>query len=183
MDPLFVKPARVTGHHIVLRNAVPEDAEFIVGLRTDPVKGKYLSATSSDVAAQAAWLQAYGRDDSQVYFIIEDQAGQRHGTVRLYDRQGPSFCWGSWILAEGRPSGFAMESALMVYEFARHLGFTEAHFSVRHGNESVWRFHERFGAVRVDSVGEDYFYTLSEAAMLASLARYRKFLPDGIQVQ
>lgn len=182
MAPTLIKPARVVGKHIVLRDAVPADAEFIVALRTDPAKGQYLSKTSPDVAAQCRWLEAYASDDSQVYFIIEDQAGMRHGTVRLYDTQGDSFSWGSWILAEGRPSGFAIESALMVYAFALGLGFKASHFSVRAGNESVWKFHERFGATRTAEVGEDYLYSISEAAIQASLGKYRKHLPEGIVV-
>jgi RimJ/RimL family protein N-acetyltransferase len=182
MEPTLIKPAKVLGKNIVLRNATPGDAEFIVALRTDPAKGQYLSKTSPDVAAQAAWLEAYAKDDSQVYFIIEDQAGTRHGTVRLYDPQGHSFSWGSWILADGRPSGFAIESALMVYAFALELGFTAAHFSVRIGNESVWKFHERFGATRTGEAGEDYFYSISRDAIRASLDKYRKHLPESIAI-
>ena len=51
------------------------------------------------------------------------------------------------VIREGSPSGYAVESALMVYQFAGavSLGFTRAHFDVRKGNESVWKFHERFG--------------------------------------
>jgi RimJ/RimL family protein N-acetyltransferase len=182
MPARFVKPLQVIGRHIVLRDARPDDAEFIVGLRTDPVKGQDLSATSSDVAAQVAWLQAYADDDSQVYFIIEDRDGNRHGTVRLYDQRGDSFSWGSWILADDRPSGFAVESALMVYAYALRLGFTASHFSVRVGNESVWKFHERFGAVRTGQEGEDYFYAISQDAIQASFEKYKKYLPDGIAV-
>ena len=182
MPPSFVKPEKVLGKHIVLRDARPDDAEFIVGLRTDPVKGQYLSSTSPDVAAQVAWLEAYARDGSQVYFIIEDRAGTRHGTVRLYDARGESFSWGSWILADGRPSGFAVESALMVYRYALSLGFAAAHFSVRVGNESVWKFHERFGAVRTGEEGEDYFYAISRDAIEAAFEKYKKYLPDGIAI-
>lgn len=182
MPITLVKPARVLGKNIVLRDATVDDAEFIVGLRTDPVKGQYLSKTSSDVAAQRAWLLAYAGDDSQVYFIIEDHAGTRHGTVRLYDPQGDSFSWGSWILADNRPSGFAVESALMVYRYALSLGFTASHFSVRVANESVWKFHERFGAVRTREEGEDYFYAISREAMETSFEKYRKYLPDDISV-
>lgn len=43
-----------------------------------------------------------------------------------------------------------MESALIVYAYAvDHLGFQAAHFEMRKGNESVWQFHERFGAERL----------------------------------
>ncbi|WP_374581630.1 GNAT family N-acetyltransferase [Pseudoduganella sp.] len=181
MTASFVKPAKVIGKTVVLRDATVDDAEFILGLRTDPVKGRFLSATANDVAAQKAWLAKYAGDNSQVYFIIEDKNGERYGTVRLYDQQGDSFCWGSWILREGRPSGFAYESALMVYRFALTLGFTQCHFDVRKGNESVWQFHERFGAVRSGETELDYLYTISLDAINAALEKYSKQLP-GIEV-
>lgn len=182
MTASFVKPRKVIGRNVVFRDATPADAEFILGLRTDPVKGRYLSATANDVELQKAWLEKYAGDTSQVYFIIEDQEGERYGTVRLYDQQGDSFCWGSWILREGRPSGFAVESALMVYRFALSLGFTRCHFDVRKGNESVWQFHERFGAVRVGETELDYLYNMSLDAIHGAFEKYRKYLPGDVDV-
>lgn len=180
--PFFKKPRHIYGNNIILRNAEIDDAEFIVALRTDPIKGRFLSATSTDVNQQRMWLDKYCRDSGQVYFIIEDRYGERFGTVRLYDAQHDSFCWGSWILKEGRPNGFAMESALMVYQFALELGFASSHFDVRKENESVWKFHERFGAVRVAEGSDDFFYVLSKNAMVKSLQKYKRFLPHGIKI-
>lgn len=51
-----------------------------------------------------------------------------------------------------------MESALMVYAYAvDHLGSKAAHFEVRKGNERVWQFHERFGAVRTSETDLEYY--------------------------
>jgi RimJ/RimL family protein N-acetyltransferase len=181
-DPVIKKPARVIGHKVVFRNATVSDAAFILSLRLDPEKGKYLSSTSSDIEQQIKWLEKYEQDENQVYFIIEDKAQETFGTVRLYDKRGDSFCWGSWILRDGRPSGFAVESALMVYRFALELGFKHSHFDVRKGNESVWKFHERFGAERVGETADDYLFHLGNEAILDSLHRFKKHLPDGIQI-
>lgn len=180
--PHFVKPARVTGNRLVFRDATPADAAFILALRTDPDKSRHLSTTPNDLARQVAWLEAYARDDSQVYFIMEDGRGEAVGTVRLYDRQGDSFCWGSWIIKAGAPGTFAIESALMVYHFARELGFTRAHFNVRKDNASVWRFHERFGAVKSGETEDEFLYTLGAAAISASLEKYSRHLPQSICV-
>jgi hypothetical protein len=95
---------------------------------------------------------------------------------------GTSFCWGSWILKAGSPSAVSIESALMVYEYALSLGFDAAHFDVRRGNESVWQFHERFGAVRVAETDLSFHYNISETAIRSAIQRYRKFLPSGIHV-
>jgi RimJ/RimL family protein N-acetyltransferase len=179
---IFIKPKEIVGNNLVFRNANKEDAAFILELRTDPVKGKYISKTSTDINLQIAWLEEYEKDDTQIYFIIENKNGERLGTVRLYDIKGDSFCWGSWILKEGKPSGLAIESALMVYHYALSLGFKKSHFAVRKGNKSVWKFHENFGAQRVDEAAEDYTYNISIDAIQKSLDKHKKYLPNGIEV-
>ena len=178
----FSKPQRIVGKDLILRNAEQSDAEFILKLRTDAFKGKFLSKTRNNIAGQREWLKRYEQDASQVYLIITDKNGETYGTVRLYDAKSESFCWGSWILKQGSPVSFSIESALIVYHFALSLGFTQSHFVVRKGNESVWRFHERFGAVRIAENQEDYLYTISQSAIKNSLEKYKKYLPCGIDI-
>lgn len=169
----------MVGKTLVFRDACVDDAEFILSLRTDSEKNRFLSAVSGELAEQQAWLARYANAEDQAYFIIEYQ-NEPVGTVRLYDPQGESFCWGSWILKNTRPSQAAMESALMVYAYAvDHLGFKSAHFDVRKGNEKVWQFHERFGAVRTAETELDYLYRIEGPAIAASRTRYRRFL-DGL---
>lgn len=180
--PTIRKAALVRGETLVFRDACEADAEFILSLRTDEKKSRYLNATANDIEAQRKWLAHYATADDQAYFIIEFN-NEPVGTVRLYDAQQESFCWGSWILKDGHPRQAAMESALMVYAYAvDHLGFKACHFDVRKGNERVWQFHERFGAQRVGETELDYLYSLSLQAIRNSLLRYREFLPQGATV-
>lgn len=182
--PRIRRAQRVTGKSLVFRDADPADAEFILGLRTDPRKSRYLSAVSGRLADQQAWLERYQTGSGEAYFVIESLDGQPLGTVRLYDAQGPSFCWGSWILIDGRPSGAAVESALMVYAYALDtLGFTAAHFQVQRGNDSVRAFHERFGAVLAHADEHEEHFTLSLDAIRASMRRYERFLPGPLNVE
>jgi len=182
LQPMIQKAVRVTGKTLIFRDANVSDAEFILSLRTDEKKSRYLSATANDIEAQKAWLSRYAVAKDQAYFII-DYKNEPVGTVRLYDAQQGSFCWGSWILKDSRPRHAAMESALMVYAYAVDcLGFNACHFDVRKGNEKVWQFHERFGAVRIGETEIDYFYSLSDKSIQASLSRYANFLPDGVHV-
>jgi hypothetical protein len=160
-------PRRVTGKTIGFRNATVDDAEYILSLRLDPGKNAYLSPPPADLEAQRQYM-LQPRDG--FYFIIEAE-GRPIGTVRLYDQRGTSFSWGSWILRD-HPKSAAVESALMVYRLGLACGFTASHFEVRRANESVWRFHERMGAVRVAEIERDIFYTLSKDAMLAAFERY-----------
>lgn len=179
--PFYVKANKVVGNKLILRDACLEDAAFILELRTDKNKSKYLSYVSPDIEKQENWLKKYNTDSSQIYFIIQDK-NDVIGTVRLYDQRDNSFCWGSWIIQEGSPSSYAIESAMIVYNYAFLLGFLNAHFEVRKGNKSVWKFHERFGAVRTGETEEDYLYKISNSSIKKSLKNYSRFLPNDIKV-
>jgi RimJ/RimL family protein N-acetyltransferase len=181
--PSFKKPKIILGKNVIFRNVTVEDASFIVELRTHTKKSTHISKTSNDIKHQEIWLEKYSSDCKQVYFVILNKDGGSVGTVRLYDMQGESFCWGSWILKEGTPSSFAIESALLVYCFALSLGFKKAHFDVRKGNESVWKFHERFGAQKTTETDIDYFYSISHDSIMQSLEKYRKYLPQKLEIE
>ena len=180
-QPQIRKAKKIEGKSLVLRDAGPDDAAFVLMLRTDPQKSKHLSFTSPTLEQQVAWLESYSKKDDQAYFIIENLLEEKLGTVRLYDAQGDSFCWGSWILKEYAPKTAAIESALMVYAYAiDNLGFNQAHFDVRKENESVWRFHERFGAERVGEIEMDYLYRIGHEKISAARQRYKKYLPNEL---
>lgn len=180
--PVIRRISRLIGKTLTFRAIEVDDAGFVVSLRADPDKSRHLSAVSGSVAEQRAWIKAFGQRSGEAYFVIET-AGRAIGTVRLYDAIGTSFCWGSWVLADGAPTSAALESALMVYAYAiDHLGFEQAHFQVRVGNERVWAFHERFGAQRVSVVDGEFHYRLSGDAIRASRERYRRYLPGGVEV-
>ncbi|MES2039080.1 MAG: GNAT family N-acetyltransferase [Pseudomonadota bacterium] len=181
--PVFLKAQKIIGHKLIMRNATVADASYIVALRTDEQKSRFISSTSAEVKPQEQWLEKYASDDKQIYFIIQNMEGGDIGTVRLYDQQADSFCWGSWIIQAGSASSSSIESALMVYHYAMALGFQRAHFDVRKGNESVWKFHERFGAKRTGETAEDFHYSIAASEITSSLSKYAKFLPSGIQIQ
>ena len=181
--PTIRKAQKIQGRTLIFRDAKQEDAAFILSLRTDSQKSRYLSSTDADLEKQKKWLHHYADQSDQAYFIIESLEGETLGTVRLYDAQEHSFCWGSWILKEGAPQTAAIESALMVYAYAiNYLKFQSAHFDVRKGNESVWRFHERFGAQRVASNEDDYLYKLDGTAIAETRKKYAKFLPENLLI-
>lgn len=176
------KAALLEGNKLTFRDAVVSDAAFILSLRIDAEKSRYLSPVKPDMAAQEAWLQKYAETSNQAYFIIEHR-GEAIGTVRLYDPKQASFCWGSWILNHNSPVNAAIESALMVYAYAvDHLGFQEAHFDVRKDNESVWRFHERFGALKQGEKEIDYQYKIDGSSIAKSRIRFKKYLADSVKV-
>ena len=153
----------IDGKYINLRDVNEEDAEFILSLRTSEKKSMFLHKTQSDLGKQIDYIRRYKTLKDEWYFIIEDKNRNPVGTVRIYDIIGDSFCWGSWLLIDGLSPVVALESALLIYEYAFYqLGFLNVHFDVRKGNVKVQRFHESFGAKRVGETDLDILYTYSK---------------------
>lgn len=154
----------IEGKYINLRDVREEDAEFILSLRTSEKKSQFLHKTQYDLGKQVEYIKHYKTLDNEWYFIIEDKRHVSLGTVRIYDIVGDSFCWGSWLLIDGLSPVIALESALLIYEYAFYsLKFSNVHFDVRKGNVKVQRFHESFGAQRVGETDLDIFYTYTKS--------------------
>ena len=181
--PTIRKAQKIQGRTLIFRDAKQEDVAFILGLRTDSEKSRYLSTTDVDLEKQKNWLNHYAEQTDQAYFIIESLKGEPLGTVRLCDAHEHSFCWGSWILKAGAPQTVAIESALMVYAYViDYLKFQAANFDVRKGNESVWRFHERFGALRTSETSMNFSYKIYFEGISTAQNRYKKYLPQLINI-
>lgn len=151
---------QIFGISINLRDVESTDAEFILSLRCDTQKAKFLHKTENNLTKQIAYIESYKAKENEWYFIIESKSGERLGTVRIYDIvDNDDFCWGSWIIKAGASANVAIESVLLVYEYAFYiLGFTKAHFDVRKDNIKVKTFHKRFGAREVGKSDEDIFF-------------------------
>lgn len=153
---------------IYFRLAEVSDAEFILGLRLNNGLNRYLSNTDASLESQRNWLMEYKsreKSGNEYYFVIvRKDTNIPIGVVRLYDFiiERNSFCWGSWILNSDKTRTAAIESALLVYEYAfRTLNFSRAHFDVRKDNISVVKFHKKLGAVEVGETKDDILFEYS----------------------
>jgi RimJ/RimL family protein N-acetyltransferase len=168
---------RISGNTIDLRLVELDDAEFILRLRLDERLNQHISATETNVETQVEWLRRYKEREQQgreYYFIVEGKDGEPYGTVRLYDFQQDSFCWGSWIMLPGNPTK-AFESAVLAYQCGfENLGFAKSHFNVDKNNSRVVAFHKRFGAKVVREDETNYYFQASKADFEAAKVRYQK---------
>lgn len=122
-------------------------------------------------------MRAYKTKTDQAYFIIEDKKAEKLGCIRIYSPSGDAFEWGSWLIVDGAAPYVALESALVIYAYARKLGFKKAKIEVRQENTSVWKFHENiFGAVLVDQNEIDRFYEVSDTLIDEKLSKYKRLL-------
>jgi len=168
----------VRGKSIFLREVSADDADFIIGLRTDPAKSKHISSTSNDVDRQKSFILKYSESLTEFYFIICDWEWRRLGTIRIYDIQEDSFCWGSWIVSKYAPKIVAIESVLIIYDFAFFsLHYKKSHFDVRKENKSVIDFHKRFGASIVGEDDLNYYFQYNIETYMSVRQKYNRYLP------
>ncbi len=168
----------VLGKSIFFREVTVDDAGFIVELRTDPEKNKYISATSSDIDKQKEFIANYLKSQTEYYFVICDWNRRSLGTIRIYDVRENSFCWGSWILSKVAPNNAAIESALLIYDFAFFsLHYKKSHFDVRKENVKVVDFHKRFGALIVGEDDLNYYFEYDRETYLNLRPKYQRYLP------
>jgi len=168
----------IEGNNIDLRDVETSDAEFILMLRTDLEKSRFLHAVENDISQQIAYIERYKSLTNEWYFIIANKRGKRLGTIRFYDIRKDSFCSGSWILIDDAPKYAAMESFIVsgLYGFF-DLNFSSCHFDVRKGNRKVWKFHERFGGIRYGETELEYLYTRSRKDFCRAILPFDDLIP------
>lgn len=168
------------GKSIRLRLVTIEDAKFILQLRVDENKNKYLSKVENDLAKQQSWITNYKTREAEqreFYFIIESNQGESLGTVRIYDLREDSFCWGSWLLKQDAPFNASIESILLAYEFGfHHLGYSRTDFDVRKQNLKVAKFYKSLGAIETGQDDENLYLTLSLRQYQLMREKYRRFI-------
>lgn len=159
-------------YSIKFREIELSDAEYVLKLRTNDSYSKYISKVSDDIYIQRNYIKNYIKENqsnrNSFYFIIEnEQSGMRCGTVRIYNFDRSVFEWGSWILDENKPRYAAMETAIMIYEFAfKVLCFEKSEFEVNKENDKVVSYHLKSGAniIREDNINF-YFRIEKEIAL------------------
>lgn len=146
----------INRYGVNMRLVEPDDAAFILSLRTDEKLGRFLSPTHHDVGRQTAWLEEYKERESrgqEYYFIAVGENGERYGTTRLYDFEEEKFTTGSWLFSRNTPLGVAIKADIIGREIAfENLGFEVCKFDVRKDNKSVIKYHKAF---KPTIVGED----------------------------
>lgn len=174
----------VIGKNLIFKEVQLADAPFILSLRIDEKKSKYISKVEDDLMKQEEWIKNYLKTNDSIYFLIIQKSNLRPiGTVRLYDQQLNSFNWGSWIIIDGVSPICSIESALMVYKLGLKLGFDSAHFEVDKKNYSVQKFHESFGAKKIKEDDTQYFYQISLESIQKSFQRYSRFIPTNLKFE
>lgn len=125
-----------------------DDAEFILGLRTDSKLGQYISATNGDIEKQKEWTRQYKireRQGTDYYFMFEKPLGTRLGVSRIYEIKKETFQTGSWIFRKDAPFGAAFLGDIICHEIAYELFPDSVNFhDIKKDNFSVNKYADQF---------------------------------------
>lgn len=151
----------LTKCQLSIRSVEIDDAAFILKLRLDIKKSKFLNNVEDSLEKQKQWIQEQRFRENDYYFIIEDQKKNKIGTVGLYDIniKESSFNWGRWIIIDNAPPTTFILSTYLIYYLGFHiLGLKKAISDVRIANSNVINFHISYGAIiyKVDSLNIYY---------------------------
>lgn len=153
------------------RLVTENDAEFIIKLRSDNKRSRFIHETDDDVESQKEWLREYKKREKEgkEYYFIYDIEGVPYGVNRIYD-VCETFCTeGSWVCLSIEDSSKAIASSLiirdLIFEF---FGFEYELFNVSVGNNKVKKFHIISGAAIVEETPEEYFFKLTKEDYLAN---------------
>jgi len=151
------------GKYVNLREVKLDDAAFILSLRCDEKKSRFLHKTENNIQKQIDYLKHYKTLDDEWYFIIENKKHEPLGTVRIYDVQGNQYTSGSWLMKEGVLPEETIEGDLLLGQYAFEvLGFKKSVFDVRKNNKKVVRYHIFSGAKIIKETDEDYIFEANE---------------------
>lgn len=126
---------------------------------------------------QRAWIERYKSREAErleYYYVIERPSdGLPFGTVRLYNIEGESFTWGSWILDANKPAKAALESAVLSFGIGFELlGKRRALIDVRRDNARALNFYRRFGMQETDEDEVNIYFVYCAAKHAASKAAH-----------
>ncbi len=167
-----------------------EDAEFIVQLRTNPQKARYISVTSDRIEDQINWIKNYKvREQEGVdYYFVYYFNGVKAGVNRIYEIERDHFIHGSWIFADNVPPYCSLAAGLI----AREIAFDTLDLyeeidtaGVHHDNVSVLQYIKLLGVeftgIRMHPKGEYLTSKLTKEVFNQNKIKITRLFPKKIQ--
>ncbi|MCU8069527.1 GNAT family N-acetyltransferase [Shewanella sp. SM32] len=170
----------LTGKYCQMRLANISDSEFILSLRQNEKKSKFLNQSHITVQEQMKWMSLYKEREVngiEYYFIITDLNLTPVGTYRLYNIESSHATPGSWIIKDNTDFKTTFESVLLMYDFVfNELNKLYILFDVRQGNKKVKRFHESYGSMKISEDSQDVYYKFIKDDFLKMKSKFSKYI-------
>jgi hypothetical protein len=166
-------------YNIKFRLVEETDAEFIVRIRTDINKARYISPTDKDLDKQKKWIKEYKKREAtkeELYFIAIDENNVEFATYRLYNRTKKSIEIGSFISVPlyHNPINVIKVDIIMKAYIYDILYFENLIFEVRKANISVVNYHKKFGPTLINEDELNYYFSLDKKSFYSNKHQFEK---------
>lgn len=96
------------------------DAQFILSIRTNAYKSKFIGGTNNSIDQQIEWIRNYKSREAEGtdYYFMYLFKGKRVGVNRLYDLSEHHFNHGSWVFSTESPQFCSFAAAIIAREIA-----------------------------------------------------------------
>ncbi|MDR2121888.1 MAG: GNAT family N-acetyltransferase [Flavobacteriaceae bacterium] len=164
---------------IVLRLAEIEDAGFILELRNDLKKSRFISVTSGDLSVQVEWLEKYKQREKrkeEFYFIALDEDGNKFATYRVYNIGPDTVEIGSWISSPSLKNPInSIKVDFLVKRFIFDtLNYKKLNFEVRKKNKSVINYHKKYNPQIIKQDDLNIYFELTKESFQETKNRFEK---------
>lgn len=137
----------ITGKYISLRAVSEYDAEFILKLRNDENKNKYVHSVDNDINKEILWIKEQRERKGDYFFaIIRNEDSKTVGTISIYnvDSIEKTAELGRWISYGASIEN--IESIMLAHEFAFGiLNIENVYTKTLQDNKNVVSLWRRFG--------------------------------------
>lgn len=148
---------KIEGRYINLREAEISDSEFILSLRTDEKKSRYIHQTDSDLNKQIEYMKRYKTLENEWYYIIENKYGEPLGTDSIciqnkYDVWKNNYGnhilgTGRWLMSNNANSLESIETDFLVKKiFFEDFNMEYMPMMTHKDNKNVLSLHKNYGA-------------------------------------
>ena len=170
---------KFTKYGITLRLVEESDSDFIVKIRTDIRKARFISETNSIVLEQKKWIKAYKTREilcEEYYIIAIDEDNEKFATYRLYNKTEASIEIGSFVSCPeyNNPINIIKVDVLLKEYVFEALGFVTLNFEVRKKNTTVISYHKKFQPIKINEDEHNYYFVLEKEAFLKNKLKFEK---------
>lgn len=166
-------------YNIKLRLVEETDSDFIIKLRTDASKSRFISETNSDLEKQKLWIKEYKKREfrgEEYYFIAVDENNEEFATYRLYNKTKESIEIGSFVSKPkyDNPINIIKVDILLKSFVFNEMNYSQLNFEVRRENKSVLNYHKKFNPILVNEDELNSYFVLERVAFMANKIKFEK---------
>ena len=151
----MVLKEKICGKYIDLKSVCCDDASFIIDIRSNNNKTRFLHKIDADIKKQKEWIKNQIDREYDYYFVYKDKNGNNKGLASIYniDIDNKNAEFGRWI---SNGNVFEnLEAVILLFDFAfKNFDIDYIYLRMMQGNDYVSSFWKTFGAQHIGLVYE-----------------------------